>query len=167
MRKLLFPAAAILLQTVAFADGGAIQLRREAGDLAITVFTSPVPLSVGLSDISVLIQNRNGLDPVLDADVRLVLHSEASNIAFQAHPTRTQAQNKLLYAAPVVFAKPGKWQITVVVMRHGKQTGVTGTFEVRSAPPRAVSYAGYIAFPPVLVMLFLIREGLIRRKSRV
>jgi hypothetical protein len=85
MIKILFPAVAISLQAVAFADGGSIQLRREAGDLAITAFTSPVPLSVGLSDISVLIQNRNALDPVLDADVRLILHSEASNIEFEAH----------------------------------------------------------------------------------
>jgi hypothetical protein len=167
MSKLLFPAAAILLPTIAFADGGSIPLRREAGDLAITVFTSPVPLSVGPADISLLIQNRNGLDPVLDADVRLVLHNEPSSIEFQAHPTRALAKNKLLYAAPVIFAKPGKWQITVVVMHHGNQTSVNGTFEVRSAPPRAVSYAGYIALPPVLVTLFLIREGLIRRKSRV
>lgn len=160
MTKLLFPAAAILLQTIAFADGGSIQLRRDAGNLAITVFTSPTPLSEGRADISVLIQNRNGLDPVLDADVRLVLHSDASDIEFEAHPTRTQAQNKLLYAAPVIFAKPGKWQIFVVVMQNGKQTSVNGTFEVAAAPLRAAAYAGYIAFPPVIVVLFLIHRRL-------
>ena len=39
--KLLLPAVAILAQTTALADGGTVQLRKEAGDLVITVFTSP------------------------------------------------------------------------------------------------------------------------------
>lgn len=157
---------AILLPSITYADGGTVQLRQESGDLTITVFTSPAPLSVGGADISVLVQNRAGFEPVLDADIRLILHSEISNIDFDAHPTRTQAQNKLLYAAPVVFSKPGKWQIGVVAGRNGKQTSMTGTLEVNPAPPRATSYAGYIAFPPVMVVLFVIRERLMRRKSR-
>lgn len=164
MTKLLFPALAILLQATAFADGGSVELRRDAGDFAITVFTSPVPCSVGRADISVLIQNRNSLDPVLDADVRLFLHSETSDIEFEAHPTRTQAQNRLLYAAPVIFAEPGTWQIFVVVMQNGKQTSVTGTLRVASPPLRAASYAGYVTFPPVIVVLFLIHERLSQRR---
>jgi len=141
-----------------------VQLRREAGDLAITVFTSPAPLSVGRADISLLIQTRNGLEPVLDADVRLMLHGESSNVDFEVRPTRTQAQNKLLYAAPVIFARPGKWHLKVAVVRNGEKASVAGTFEVAPAPARATAYAGYIAFPPVMIVLFIIRERLIRRR---
>lgn len=166
MSKLLFPAFAILFQTIAFADGGTVQLRREAGDFAITVFSSPVPLSVGPADISLLIQNRNGFEPVLDADIRLLLRNEMSNAEFEARPTRTQAQNKLLYAAPVSFPKAGRWQIEVVVDRNGTQTRVTGTLEVTPARSRVTSYAGYIAFPPVMIVLFVTRERLLRRKLR-
>ena len=166
MTRLLLPALAIVAQATAFADGGTVQLRKEVGNLAITVFTSPAPLSVGRADISLLIQNRIGLEPVLDADVRVILHEEISNSEFQADPTRMQAQNKLLYAAPVIFSKPGTWHLAVAVVRNGEKASVAGIFEVAPAPARAAAYAGYIAFPPVMIVLFVIRERLIRRKQR-
>jgi hypothetical protein len=169
--KLLLPALVILAQATALADGGAVQLRREAGDLVITVFTSPSPLSVGPVDISLLLQNRDSLEPVLDAKIALLLHRDAmttggSGIEFEAGPTREQARNKLLYAAPVMFSQPGKWQIAVSVLRNGKKTDAVGIFEVMPAPAKAVAYAGYIAFPPVMIGLFMLRERLIRRRSR-
>jgi hypothetical protein len=169
--KLLLPALVILAQATALADGGTVQLRREAGDLVITVFTSPSPLSVGPVDISVLLQNRDSLEAVLDAKIALLLHRDAvttddSEIEFEAGPTREQARNKLLYAAPVMLSQPGKWQIAVTVLRNGKKTDAVGILEVMPAPGRAVSYAGYIAFPPVMIGLFMLREGLIRRRSR-
>ena len=101
-----------------FADGGTVQLRKEAGALLITVFTSPSPLSAGPADISVLLQKRNGLDPVLDADVAMRLRTDAPNTEIpeiHARPTRQQAQNKLLYAAPVTFSESGKWRLAVTI----------------------------------------------------
>src|SRR5580692_6497389 len=95
--KLLLPAAILLSQVNAFGDGGAVQLRKEAGPFVITVFTAPAPLSAGPVDVSVLLQKRNGLEPVLDAGVSLILRSEASGAEIQAQPTRERAQNKLLY----------------------------------------------------------------------
>src|SRR2546425_1814223 len=93
----------ILAQATAFADGGTVQLRKEAGPLVITVFSSPAPLSAGPVDISLLLQNRTGLEPVLDATVSLVLRADTSGTEIRARPTREQAQNKLLYAAPVTL----------------------------------------------------------------
>ena len=55
--KLLLPFVAILAPALSFADGGTVQLRKEAGALVITVFTSPAPLSAGPVDISLLLQN--------------------------------------------------------------------------------------------------------------
>jgi hypothetical protein len=166
MKPLLIPALVILVQATAWADGGTVQLRQEAGDLVITVFTSPSPLSVGPVDISLLLQNRDGLEPVLDARVSLVLRADESGIELQAHPTREQATNKLLYAAPVSFSKPGKWRIVVAVLRNGKKTDTAGILEVAPAPDKAASYAGYIAFPPVMIGLFMVRQRLISRRSR-
>ena len=77
--KLLLTFVAMLAPARLFADGGTIQLRKEAGALLITVFTSPSPLSAGPADISVLLQKRNGLDPVLDADVSMRLRTDAPN----------------------------------------------------------------------------------------
>ncbi len=144
-----------MIQATVLADGGTVQLHREAGDFVITVFTSPAPPSVGRADISVLIQTLTGLDSVLDADVRLALRSETSPVEFEARPTRANAQNKLLYAGPVMFSTPGKWRMEVV-----------GTLEVTPARPGLVSYAGYIAFPPVVIALFAIRERLIYKRRR-
>src|SRR5260370_1126947 len=166
MKPLLLPALVILAQATVLADGGTVQLRREAGDLVITVFASPSPLLVGPVDISLLLQNRDGLEPVLDAKVSLVMRADDSGIEFQARPTREQARNKLLYAAPVMLSKQGKCQIAVTVMRNGKETDAVGILEVAPGHDRASSYAGYIAFPPVMIVLFMVRERLIRRRSQ-
>jgi hypothetical protein len=144
---------------------GAVQLHQEAGPFVITVFTSPSPLSVGPADISLLLQNRDRLDPVLDANVHVVLRDDASNIEIQAHPTRAPGRDKLLYAAPVMFVSPGRWRMAVIIERNGKTAETEGILDVARAPAK-VSYAGYIAFPPVTIVLFAIRGRLIRRRSR-
>ena len=164
--KLLLPALLIVAQTTAFADGGAVQLRKEVGDLVITVFTSPTPLSVGPVDLSLLLQNRNGLDPVLDASVSLVLVHADSNIEFHARPSREQARNKLLYAAPVIFSRPGKWRMSLTARRNEKEVVAMGTLDVAPSPGRELSLAGFLAFPPVMILLFVVRERLLRRRSR-
>jgi hypothetical protein len=166
MKPLLLLAMVILVQATARADGGTVQLRQESGDLVITVFTSPGSLSVGPVDISLLLQNREGLEPVLDAKVSLVLRTDDSSVELQARPTREQATNKLLYAAPVTFSKPGKWHIVVTVLQNGKETDTAGILEVAAAPDKAALYAGYTAFPPVMIGLFMVRQWLIRQKSQ-
>jgi hypothetical protein len=166
MKPLFIPALLILAQATAWPDGGAVLLRRDTGDIVITVFTSPSPLSVGPVDISVLLQNRKGLEPVLDANVFVFLHENASGVEFKAHPTREQARNKLLYAAPVMFSQPGQWRMAVPVVRSGRQTGAGGKLEVAPDHNQVVSYAGYIAFPPIMIVLFVVRERLIRRRSK-
>jgi hypothetical protein len=163
--KLLSLLVIILAQTTAFADGGTVQLRKEAGPFVITVFTSPAPLSTGPVDISLLLQNRNGLEPVLDASVSLVL-CEPSGAEIRARLTREQAQNKLLYAAPVTFAKSGQWQLEITILRDGEPTGATGTIDVAPAPEMAASYWPYIAFPPLMIVAFVVRERLIQRKAK-
>jgi len=164
--KLLLPTLLILAQAPAWADGGMVQMRQETGDLIITVFTSPTPLSVGPVDLSLLLQNRNGLDPVLDASVSLDLVHADSNIEFHASPSREQARNKLLYAAPVIFSRPGKWRMSVTVRRKEKEVVAAGTLDVASSPGRELSLAGFLAFPPVIIILFVVRERLLRRRSR-
>jgi hypothetical protein len=162
--KLLLLVVMILAQATAFADGGTVQLRKEAGAFVITVFSSPAPLSAGPVDISLLLQNRNGLEPVLDANVSLLLRADASGTEIRARPTREQAQNKLLYAAPVTLPESGKWQLAITVLRNGGRTETTGTIDVAPAPEMAASYWSYIAFPPLMIVVFAIREWLLRRR---
>jgi hypothetical protein len=163
--KLLWPLVIILARATALADGGTVQLREDAGPFVITVFTSPAPLSAGPADISLLLQNRNGLEPVLDANVSLVLR-DPSGAGIRARLTREQAQNKLLYAAPATLANPGKWRLDITILKDGQRTGATGTIDVAPAPEMAASYWSYIAFPPMMIVAFLVRERLIRRKAK-
>jgi hypothetical protein len=164
--KLLLLVVIILVQATAFADGGLVQLRKEAGAFVITVFASPAPRSADPVDISLLVQNRNGLEPVLDADVSVLLRADASGAEIRVHPTREQAQNKLLYAAPVTLAESGKWRLDVTILRHGERTDTTGTINVALPPEMAASYWSYIAFPPLMIMAFVVRERLIRRRLK-
>ncbi len=165
-RNLLLLFVMMLTQATAFADGGTVQLRKQAGALVITVFTSPAPLSAGPVDISLLVQNRDGLEPVLDANISLLLRANASSAEIQARPTREQARNKLLYAAPVTLAESGKWKLEVTILRNGERTEVTGTIDVAPAPEMAASYWSYIAFPPLMIAAFVVRERLIRRRLK-
>ena len=121
-------------QPTAIANGGTVQWREQAGSLLITVFTAPAPLSAGPGVISLLVQNRNGLEPALDANVSLLLRADASTAEIRARPTREQAQNKLLYTAPVTLAESGKWQLAVTILRNGERTDATGTIEVAPTP---------------------------------
>lgn len=164
--KLLLLVVMILVQVTALGDGGTVQWSKEVGALAITVFASPAPLSAGPIDISLLLQNRSGLEPVLDANVSLLLRANDSSAEIQARPTRDRAQNKLLYAAPVTLAQSGKWQLAVTILRNGERTEATGTIAVAPAPEMAASYWSYIAFPPLMIAIFVLRERLIRRKSK-
>ena len=67
-------------------------------------------------------------------------HRCAQTADLQATATREQAQNKLLYAAPVTFPEPGKWQLAVTVggmASRPTQRGLSTWPRLR----RAVSYA--------------------------
>jgi hypothetical protein len=165
-RKLSLTFVAFLAHTSLFADGGTVQLREEAGALLITVFTSPAPLSAGPADISLLLQKRKGLEPVLDAIITMRLRAEASDTDVQARPTRQQAQNRLLYAAPVTFAESGKWGLTLTILQNGERTDATGTIAVAPAREIAASYWSYLMFPPLVIAACVVRERLIRRKPR-
>jgi hypothetical protein len=164
--KLLLTLVAILAPARLFADGGTVQLRKEAGALLITVFTSPSPLSAGPADVSLLLQKRNGLEPVLDANVSMQLRTDASDTEIHARPTRQQAQNKLLYAVPVTLSESGKWRLALTIFRNGERTDTTGTIDVAPAPAKALSYWSYIAFPPLMIALFVVRERLVQRKAK-
>jgi hypothetical protein len=164
--KLLSLVIVFLAQATVYADGGTVQLRKEVGAFVITVFTSPAPLTAGPVDISLLLQNRIGLEPVLDANVSLLLRADASSAEIAVQPTREQAQNKLLYAAPVTLAESGKWQLAVTILRNDVRTEATGTIDVAPAPEMAASYWSYIAFPPLMIAAFVARERLIRRRAK-
>src|SRR5438552_1859405 len=111
----LLPIMMLVVQDAAFAGEGAVQLQKEAGALAVTLFTSPTRVTAGPVDIRILLQDRNGLEPVLDADVSILLRADRPRAQIEARASRQHARNHVLYFAPVTLDAPGKWQVTVTV----------------------------------------------------
>jgi len=123
----------------------------------MTVFTTPVPLRVGLADISVLVERAQ--TPVLDARVNLTL-ARAGEPAIQTKATHALATNQLLYAARVTLSSPGTWRIKVQV----NEQEVEGTIEVLPEQQPAAAYWPYFAAVPALVLLFGLNQWLKRKR---
>jgi hypothetical protein len=156
MRRLaiVFLAAAAWL----LADGGAIQLRQQAGPFWVTVFASPAPLHAGPADLSVLVQDRETLQSVLDSAVTLRLQHESVNI--DAVATRALAQNKLLYAASVNLAGAGEWKYSVTVRRGSDQGMVSGSMTIAPAEAPLAAHWVSIAFAPLCILIFALHQRL-------
>ena len=73
MRMVLIFCVVLFLARTGRADGGAIQFQGDAGPFHVTVFTMPPILSAGPVDVTVLVQDRSKLNPLLDANVTLDL----------------------------------------------------------------------------------------------
>lgn len=131
------------------ANGGTIQLSRApAGPYEVTVLTSPSPLTVGVADVSVLVQ-RPGADEVV-SDARVTVGTEPLARAgpggsFEA--THEQATNKLFYAANVELPTAGRWRFRVHVTGPSGEGAVS--FEAE------VAEAGLLDQPLVLLILVL------------
>ena len=134
-----------------------MQSRQDAGPFVITVFAAP-------AELSVLVQNRETLEPDLEATVSIRLQHGDSDVTVRA--TRKQAHNKLLRAAAVNLDDPGEWRDTVTVSRAGIQASVTGTLNVAPVKPKLASYWSYLAFPPVCIALFAVHQRLRVRQLR-
>jgi hypothetical protein len=149
------PILLLAFAPVLLADGGMVLLHREAAPFVVTVFASPTPPRAGMIDLSVLLQTSETLDPVLDAEVQLVLENGGSNI--RAIATHDQTQNKMLFAASVHLDHPGDWRYSVIVKNA---ITVDGIIAVSPEQPRLAAYAGYLALPFVCLAIFALHQWL-------
>jgi hypothetical protein len=162
MRALRFACALVALATPLLADGGEVLSRQESGPLVITVFASPVPLRAGPIDLSVLVQTRDALKPVLDAKVSIRLQGASEMLAAAS---RSKAQNKLLYAAALQLPQPGEWKYTVSVQSVAGNAAISGRFQAGLPAPPLASYGFYLAIPLVLIAIFVLHQWLSRRSA--
>jgi hypothetical protein len=142
------------------ADGGAVLLQREMPPFVVTVFASPTPPRAGMIDLSVLFQTVATLEPVLDADVKLLLTSGEDRLETRA--THDGAQNKVMYAAPVLLDHPGNWRFTVTVRPRGSTPVVEamGVLAIAEREPKLEAYWGYLALPFVCLAVYAVHQRL-------
>lgn len=139
---------------------------RPAGPFVLTVYTAPTPLSVGRADVSVMVQDRRSLAPVLDARVALELNLAAGGTEpLRVEATRAHATNRLLYAATVTLPAAGEWRLRARAEGQGTHGEVACRLPVEAGRPRVLAYWPWLALPPLAVALFLLNGHLARRQQ--
>ena len=168
----------------AFADGGVVLREEVSGPYRVTLFGSPAPLRAGPADLSVFVQDAKTGAPVLDHVVTVSVTATAEPASSEAWAppccsmkvktsavtaTHAAAQNKLLYAADVIFPASGPHDLTVTVRPPGadpeKPAAATLTTAAQIAPPAPPlsAYWAYLAAPPFLIAGFALHQRLRRR----
>lgn len=161
-------------------DGGIMRCRDAQGPFVVSIFTASEAVQGEPLDVSVLVQDRNSNDAILDATVNLILtppfgsladaseaicggtHSEGTRVAAM----RSQASNKLLYAAPVQFDASGVWQLQATIQSENDSAKITCSILVGPPPRKFAGVFPYLLLPPALTALFALHQRLRGRLSQ-
>ena len=147
------------------ADGGRLRSYGEAGEFRVAIFTWPEPLSAGPTDVSILVQERESGEAILDAAVTVELSGPGGVTA--RVPAGHHARNRLFYGTAVDLA-PGAWTVTARIRRGTAEAESRASFEVGTSRPRATERWPwpYLTLPPLAVALFAANRGLRNRERR-
>jgi hypothetical protein len=158
-------AVAVLLALPVFGDGSVVLLRQTVQPFDITVFAEHAPLTVGQSNLSVMVQRAADHSDVPDAHVTLRFQrNEGSKIVEIVAPaTHAKATNKLLYGAMVTLPNEGYWKFTTEVSAQGANVTLPAQFAVGPAEPPLKEKWPLIVFVPVAIVLFILNRRLKRR----
>ncbi|HKV47536.1 MAG TPA: cytochrome c oxidase assembly protein [Candidatus Acidoferrales bacterium] len=111
-------------------DGDVPLTHANAGQLAITIFAAPQPLSEGPNDLAVLVQNAASGQPITGASIEISATCEGQfSCLTRASPQ--PATNKLLAAATLSFSRPGSWDIRTRVRSGGQEFVLHSAVEVK------------------------------------
>lgn len=152
----------LLPSGIAWADLGQVRLSESAGPYHVTVLTSPAPLYAGPLEISVFLQHAETREPITDAKVDVVLTSFDSKNR-PRRPTHLRAIQERDAAGPHYMARSalpqaGDWQIEVHLSSPAGSTNVSFRGIAGPAPARWQTLWPWICWPPVVILLFAIRE---------
>jgi hypothetical protein len=112
----------------------------------------------------VLLEGAGGHRPVMDAQVFIELEHEAG-ATVRAEATHRQARNKLLYCSLINLPEAGRWKMKLIMKHGGERAEALGDLTVARPQPMLFSYWKPIAFPPVIIILFIINQWLRRNRQ--
>lgn len=150
--------------TSVHADGGVVLWQRTTGSFTTTVFATEAPLPAGPADLSVLVESAGEPHPIMDAQVFIELRNEAGTTV-SGEATHKQARNKLLYCSLLTLPEPGKWKMMVIINHDSQRSEVFDHLMVIDPRPKLFSYWKLMAFPPAVIIFFIINQWLRRRNS--
>ena len=153
--------------SILFADGGTLVLRKQAGPLMISIFSSHETLRVGPNDFSVMVQKADDHSTLLDATVKVRLTTVTSDgiSELYAPATHANATNKLLYAAAVNVPSTGAWKLVADVETKQGNAEVVGEVHVLPPQPPILAYWPYFAVLPLILILFVLNQWLKRKRG--
>jgi hypothetical protein len=150
----------------------------------VTIFTSPEPQQDSPVDVSVMFQERDSNDAILDATVKLKFAPPSGSFAepteqtcgasgmagldphseqFSAAATRRQASNKLLYAAPIRFSAAGNWKLQAFIQREGDAVKIAFTLPVSPPQRKLIGLLPYLISPTLLMARFAVNQWLCKQ----
>lgn len=141
--------AALAVPATTLGNGGTVRVSRQpTGPFLVSVYTAPTPLRTGGIDVSVLLQDRETGDTVVDAEVTVTAEPVGHDGIGGTFPaTRAQATNKLFQSAKFRIEGPGSWRFTVSARNAAGAGSVS--FEADARDPTLLDR-------PVLVTLLLL-----------
>jgi hypothetical protein len=147
-------------------DGGTVRYYDRLGDFCVSVFTSPTPLRVGPADVSVLIQDANTGEPVLDAQVALSAKLQnRPEVTLHVLATTTGATNKLLHVATLEFPEEGSWEVTLDLVSPKVEDQARLLLEVTEPLPLARAWNAWYWWPLAPITLFSAHQFLVHRRG--
>src|SRR5260370_2680138 len=176
MRMALIFCVVLFLARMSKADGGAIQFHAQAGPLTVTVFPLPPILSAGPVDVTVLVQDRSSLSPLLDANVTLDLTERGDRVlgkdawsppscfvnksaSLTGIPTKlNHGENRLLYGALVQIPNSGSWHLRINIQRTNETESIGTLLEVNPPASPPLAYWALFILPPLGVLGFLLNQ---------
>lgn len=143
--RFVLPALTLVLPVAALAygylapsaidtDGNVVRVQGVSGPFRITVLTEPDPLSAGPCDVSVLVQDRNTSEPILDAPVALSIQqpNSANDPPVLTTATTESSSLKLLESGTVNLPRDGVWKLRVSIGRGATAGEVHSTLTASS-----------------------------------
>jgi cytochrome c oxidase assembly factor CtaG len=100
-------------------DDQTLRLSQIAGPFVVSVFALPGDLDAGSSEFNVLVQDRDTLQVVQDANVALQARDDATSQSTEAvQASAEDSENKLLQNAELELPAEGDWTLSVKVVRN-------------------------------------------------
>lgn len=157
----------LVLTTGVHADSGVVRVSGIDGPWRLTVFSEPTPFRAGLVDLSVLVQDANTDEAILDATVSMMLeHGEGKADSLLVEATREAATNRLLYSAKFQLPEPGPWHVAASAMGDNQVAQVSFQLEAGQPIPPILDMWPWFALPVIAILLIAMNQWLQRRKRR-
>jgi len=156
--RIAFLASFFVIQE-SWGDGGAILASSEVAGTKYMLVGKPESVRVGLVDFDLVLENAT----TLPESIRVVLeHVDPSGPSITIDCLRAPMYNVPLYRIHANLSKEGTWKISFPA-----NDGTMVNWRLTIAPPRPVgwSISSWILWPIPVILLFIWRAQIIRRRS--